>query len=105
MKAIVAIATFALAAVATSASAASRYSSDEIRMLAESTGLSERQVEMIVAPRTPYANHPYLYDRGLEYTLVLKKFERALGKESAGNFIAGKKIDFPLVQRTAALND
>lgn len=54
--------------------------------LADETGLSVRQVQMIVGNRTPFFEYRTSYGRSLA------QFKRALGKERAERLIAGETI-------------
>jgi len=68
------------------AAATPAYAADMVEVLAEETGLSERQVQMIVGNRTPFIEHRYNYVRSL------KQFKRALGEELAQQLIAGETV-------------
>lgn len=68
------------------AAATPAYAADMVEVLAEETGLSERQVQMIVGNRTPFIEHRYNYSRSL------KQFKRALGEELAQQLIAGETV-------------
>jgi hypothetical protein len=61
-------------------------SSLQIRDLAAATGLSERQVQMVVGGRTAYAEYRTSYDR------VEKRFVKALGEERYRDLMAGREI-------------
>lgn len=80
MKSTIALIVLAMAA-ATPAHAA-----DTVDVLAQETGLTERQVQMIVGNRTPFIEHRYNYSRSLA------QFKRALGKERAEQLIAGETV-------------
>ena len=62
------------------------HAADMVEMLAEETGLTERQVQMLVGNRTPFIEHRYNYGRSLA------QFKRALGKERAEQLIAGETV-------------
>lgn len=62
------------------------YAADTVAALFEETGLTERQVQMIVGNRTPFIEHRYNYGRSLA------QFKRALGKERAEQLIAGETV-------------
>lgn len=68
------------------AAATPAYAADMVEVLAEETGLSERQVQMLVGNRTPFIEHRYNYGRSLA------QFKRALGKERAEQLIAGETV-------------
>jgi len=80
MKTITALILLAMAATTPA------YAADMVEVLAEETGLSERQVKMIVGNRTPFIEHRNSYGRSLA------QFKRALGKELAEQLIAGETI-------------
>ena len=61
-------------------------SSLQIRDLAAATGLSERQVQMVVGGRTAYAEYRTSYDR------VEQRFVKALGEERYRDLMAGREI-------------
>lgn len=61
-------------------------SSLQIRDLAAITGLSERQVQMVVGARTAYAEYRTSYDR------VEKQFVKALGEKRYLDLMAGREI-------------
>jgi hypothetical protein len=61
-------------------------SSLQIRDLAAATGLSERQVQMVVGGRTAYAEYRTSYNR------VEKRFVEALGEERYRDLMAGREI-------------
>ena len=61
-------------------------SSLQIRDLAAATGLSERQVQMVVGGRTAYAEYRTSYDR------VEQHFVKALGRERYRDLMAGREI-------------
>ena len=61
-------------------------SSLQIRDLAAATGLSERQVQMVVGGRTAYAEYRTSYDR------VERHFVKALGEERYRELMAGREI-------------
>ena len=61
-------------------------SSLEIHNLAAATGLSERQVQMVVGARTAYAEYRTSYDR------VEARFIKALGEERYRDLMAGREI-------------
>ena len=61
-------------------------SSLQIRDLAAATGLSERQVQMVVGARTAYAEYRTSYDRA-EARLV-----KALGEERYRDLMAGREV-------------
>ena len=61
-------------------------SSLQIRDLAAATGLSERQVQMVVGGRTAYAEYRTSYNR------VEKRFVEVLGEERYRDLMAGREI-------------
>ena len=61
-------------------------SSLQIRDLAAATGLSERQVQMVVGGRTAYAEYRTSYDR------VEQHFVKALGEARYRDLMAGREI-------------
>ena len=73
-------------------------SSLQIRDLAAVTGLSERQVQMVVGARTAYAEYRTSYDR------VEARFIKALGEERYRDLMAGHEIVLDNGVRVA-LND
>lgn len=77
--------TTALIVLALSA-ATPAYAADMLDVLVEETGLTARQVQMIVGNRTPFIEHRYNYGRSLA------QFKRALGNERAEQLIAGETI-------------
>ena len=58
-----------------------------VKELADYTGLSERNVAMVVGARTPYAEYRTSFDR------VERQFKRALGEERYNDLMAGRKIE------------
>ena len=58
----------------------------QIRDLAAATGLSERQVQMVVGGRTAYAEYRTSYNR------VEKRFVKALGEQRYRDLVAGREI-------------
>ena len=58
----------------------------DVRELAAYTGLSVRQVRMVIGTRTSFAEYPYTYQRSLE------KFRKALGTENYEQLMAGRPI-------------
>ena len=61
-------------------------SSLQIRDLAAATGLSERQVQMVVGGRTAYAEYRTSYNR------VEKRFVEALGEGRYRDLMTGREI-------------
>ena len=61
-------------------------SSLQVRDLAAATGLSERQVQMVVGARTAYAEYRTSYDR------AEKQFIKVLGEERYRDLMAGREI-------------
>ena len=61
-------------------------SSLQIRDLAAATGLSERQVQMVVGARTAFAEYRTSYDR------IERHFVKALGEERYRDLMAGREI-------------
>ena len=59
---------------------------DDIKALADYTGLSERKVQMILGCHTCYAEYVYSYQRSLE------KFRTALGTENFDLLLAGQPV-------------
>lgn len=57
-----------------------------VKELADYTGLSERNVAMVVGARTPYAEYRTSFDR------VERQFKRALGEERYNDLMAGRRI-------------
>jgi hypothetical protein len=57
-----------------------------IRDLASTTGLSERQVQMVLGGRTAYAEYRTSYDR------VERHFIEALGEDRYRDLMAGREI-------------
>lgn len=76
----------ALLAVVLTAAAPAFAGDSAVSELAKYTGLSERQVLMIVSNKTPYAEYRTSYGHSLA------QFKRALGKERAETLIAGGTI-------------
>lgn len=72
--------------VALAAMAPAHAERNEIRALAEQTGLSERQVRMIVGCRTCYAGYTHTYERSLT------KFKKAIGEENYEQLMAGQPV-------------
>lgn len=69
------------------AAATPAYASDSlVGALADETGLTVRQVQMIVHNRTPFAEYR------TSYTRSLAQFKRALGEERAEQLLAGDPI-------------
>lgn len=60
--------------------------SNDIKVLAEYTGLSERKVKMILGCHTCHAEYTYTYQRSLE------KFKQALGDENYERLISGQPV-------------
>ena len=58
----------------------------QVRDLAAATGVSERQVQMVVGARTAYAEYRTSYDR------VEARFIKALGEERYRDLMAGREI-------------
>jgi hypothetical protein len=58
----------------------------QIRDLAAATGLSERQVQMVVGARTAFAEYRTSYDR------IERHFVKALGEERYRDLMAGREI-------------
>lgn len=85
----------AIAALALFA-AAPAYAQDTVAQLADATGLSERQVQMIVGNRTPFAEYRQSYHRALD------QFRDAIGEEQYQRFVAGQPIDLEAVARARA---
>ena len=57
-----------------------------VKELADYTGLSERNVAMVVGARTPYAEYRTSFNR------VERQFKRALGEERYNDLMAGRRI-------------
>ena len=57
-----------------------------VEQLARETGLSERQVRMVVGARTSYADYRYTFDR------TQRRFREALGADRYRDLIAGRPI-------------
>lgn len=72
------------------------HAQDTVAQLAEATGLSERQIQMIVGNRTPFAEYRQSYHRSLE------RFREALGEAQYRRFVAGQPIDLEAVARARA---
>ncbi|QNP41566.1 hypothetical protein [Lysobacter solisilvae (ex Woo and Kim 2020)] len=58
----------------------------EVKDLAEATGLSSRQVQMVLGARTAFAEYRVCYDR------VAARFERSLGSQRYQDLMAGREI-------------
>ena len=58
----------------------------QVRQLSDATGLSERQVQMLVGGRTAYAEYRTSYDR------VERRFIQALGEARYRDLMAGREI-------------
>ena len=76
----------ALLAVALTATAPAFAGDNSVAELAEYTGLSERQVQMIIGNRTPFAEYTRSYNRSLA------QFKRALGDERVDQLLAGEPV-------------
>ncbi len=59
---------------------------DQIEQLADGTGLSVRQVRMLLGARTAYAEYPYTFAR------VNAKFKEAVGPVRYEELMAGRSI-------------
>ena len=57
-----------------------------VKELADYTGLSERNVAMVVGARTPYAEYRTSFNR------VERQFKRALGEDRYNDLMAGRRI-------------
>jgi len=60
----------------------------EVKALAEISGLSQRQVSMLLHARTPHAESRYAFER------IEEKFVRAVGEEQYRDMLAGKPVRF-----------
>jgi hypothetical protein len=60
---------------------------DQIRALAEQSGLSVRKVQMLLGNRTPFAEYTRSYDRSL------RKFKAAIGEAEYRQLISGQPIE------------
>lgn len=74
------------AAAAFSSSLAAR---DDIGALARETGLSTRDVKMVLGARTGYAEYLASYDQ------TRKRFVRAVGKARYRDLMAGRRLEAP----------
>lgn len=72
--------------IALAAMAPAHAGSNDIKALADYTGLSERKVQMILGCHTCFAEYAYTYQRSLE------KFRKALGEENYELLIAGQPV-------------
>lgn len=77
------------------AAATPAYAADVVAELSQQTGLSERQVEMIIGNRTPFAEYRQSYSR------TLKQFKAAVGEEHYQRLISGQS-SLPLDTRATA---
>ena len=68
-----------------------------IRDLASTTGLSERQVQMVLGGRTAYAEYRTSYNR------VERTFINALGEDRYRDLMAGREIELDNGARFALL--
>lgn len=71
----------------------------QVRDLADATGLSERQVQMVIGAHTAYPEYLTQYD------WAKRKFVRALGKERYEELMAGREIVLDNGQRLAIVAD
>ncbi len=70
----------------TMAAMAPAYAGGSIADLADATGLTERQVLMLISNRTPYVEYR------TSHSSALAQFKKALGKERAERLLAGETI-------------
>jgi hypothetical protein len=79
------------------------YAGSPVADLADATGLTKRQVLMLISNRTPYAEYR------TSYISSLAKFRQALGYERAEKLLAGETITLERRRdadvRVAALNE
>lgn len=75
-----------LAMAAAAPAYAAENSGNIVKALANETGLTVRQVQMIVGNRTPFSEYRTSYSRSLA------QFKRVLGKEFAEQLIAGETV-------------
>lgn len=72
--------------VALAAMAPAHAERNDVKVLADHAGLSERNVKMILGCRTCYAEYPYTYQR------ALTKFKRAIGEQNYEQLMAGQPV-------------
>lgn len=60
----------------------------EVKTLADISGLSQRQVRMLLHARTPYAESRYAFDR------IEAKFVSAVGERQYRQLLAGEPVRF-----------
>jgi hypothetical protein len=60
----------------------------ELNALAEVSGLTHRQICMLLHARTPYAESRYAYER------IRTKFVKAIGEDQYRDMLAGKPVRF-----------
>ncbi|HJS36094.1 MAG TPA: hypothetical protein VJ766_11440 [Pseudoxanthomonas sp.] len=74
-----------MAAVLTVAPLAA-YADDSVALLARETGLTERNVRMVLGARTPYAEYRVMFDR------VQRQFKSAVGEHNYDRLMRGESI-------------
>ena len=69
------------------------HADDSVAQLARETGLTERNVRMVLGARTPYAEYRVMYSR------VERQFKRAVGEHNYDRLMRGESI---VIERTRA---
>ncbi|MCA0297498.1 MAG: hypothetical protein LCH68_00620 [Proteobacteria bacterium] len=59
---------------------------DSVAQLARETGLTERNVRMVLGARTPYAEYRVVYNR------VERQFKRAVGEDNFDRLMRGESV-------------
>jgi hypothetical protein len=67
------------------------HADDSVAQLARETGLTERNVRMVLGARTPYAEYRVMYSR------VERQFKRAVGEDNYDRLMRGESI---VIERT-----
>lgn len=62
------------------------HADDSVSQLARETGLTERNVRMVLGARTPYAEYRVMYDR------IERQFKRAVGEDNYDRLMRGESI-------------
>ena len=68
------------------------HADDTVAQLARETGLTERNVRMVLGARTPYAEYRVMYNR------VERQFKRAVGEDNYDRLMRGESV---VIQRAA----
>ena len=84
--------TWGLLLAAASAQVLAAGPSAQVRNLAVATGLSEREVQMVLGARTAFPEYRTSYDR------VEQRFIKALGEQRYDDLMAGRDITLDNVQ-------